>query len=184
GTANGRTWQAWAALWPAAPTKEDAHRQAQLMWEDRHAAIPQLPKPIDTEIDRGWRPDMDEVNLYLTLDGKRQVDDSVHQTGVLGASDDTPSGAFTSVGGTMLGFKGGEMGASPVVIQGVTPKVAKVVVTWETGGTTEAVPVTVGDSSTRWVAVAKKPGSDAKSFVFYGADGTVLGTDSGWFRSS
>ncbi|MBV2152653.1 hypothetical protein [Kitasatospora sp. SUK 42] len=185
GTANGHTWQAWAALWPAAPTKEDAHRQAQLMWEDRHAAIPQLPRSTDAEVDRGWRPDKDEVNLYLTLDGKRQVDDSTHQTDVPGTpGDEDAPGAVTSVAGTMLGLKGAEMGDSPVVIQGVTPKVAKVVVTWRSGGTTEAVPATVGGSRTRWVAIAKKPGSEAKSFVYYGADGEVLGTDSGWFRSS
>ncbi|MFI6153895.1 hypothetical protein ACIBCA_14485 [Kitasatospora sp. NPDC051170] len=185
GTRDGHTWQAWAALWPAAPTKEAAHRQAQLIFEDRHAAIPQLPKPTEAEVDRSWRPDMDEVNLYLTLDGKRQVDDSTHQVDAPGSPGSKDgSSSPTANGGTMLGFKGGEMGASPVVVAGVKPKVAKIVVTWRTGGSTEAVPVAVADSGTRWFAIARKPGSDAETFTYYGADGAVLGTDTGWFRSS
>ncbi|MEU9043086.1 MULTISPECIES: hypothetical protein [unclassified Kitasatospora] len=189
GTANGHTWQAWAALWPAAPTKEDAYRQEELRWEDRHTAIPQLPKMTNGEVDRHWRADLDEVNLYLTLDGRRQVDDTVHQTvvpakpGAGAAAGSVPASAFSG-GGAMLGAKGGELGASPVVVAGVTPEVAKVVVTWQTGGSTEAVPVAVGDSTTRWVAIPKKPGSDAKTFTLYAADGTVLGTDDNWFRTS
>ncbi|WP_031072319.1 hypothetical protein [Streptomyces sp. NRRL WC-3742] len=185
GTRDGHTWQAWAALWPAAPTKEAAHRQAQLIFEDRHAAIPQLPPLTEAQIDRSWRPDMDQVNHYLTVDGKRQVDDSTHPVpapGTPGARDGSSSP--TDVGGSMLGFKGGEMGDSPVVVAGVKPKVARIVVTWRTGGATEAVPVAVADSGTRWFAIAKKPGSDAETFTYYGADGAVLGTDTGWFRSS
>ncbi|MEV7773043.1 hypothetical protein [Kitasatospora sp. NPDC086791] len=185
GTVNGRRWQAWAALWPAAPTKEDAYRQEELRWEDRHAAIPQLPKMTDGEVDRQWRADLDAVNLYLTLDGTRQVDDTVHQTVVPGGpgSGSLPGSSFSG-GGTVLGLKGAEAGGSPVLIAGVKPEVAKVVVTWETGGSTEAVPVTVGDSPTRWFAVAKKPGSDARTLTLYAADGSVLGTDTTWFRSS
>ncbi|MFI8460153.1 hypothetical protein [Kitasatospora sp. NPDC085464] len=184
GTADGRTWQAWAALWPAAPTKEDAHRQEELLWTERHAAIPQLPRMTNDEVDRHWRPDLDEVNLYLTVDGKRQVNDTVHQTPVPGKPGTTsvPGSPFVG-GGAMLGFKGGEMGASPVVVAGVGPEVAKAVVTWKTGGSTEAVPVTVADSPARWIAIAKKPGSDAGAFTLYAADGSVLGTDDNWFRS-
>ncbi|MBV6700579.1 hypothetical protein [Kitasatospora aureofaciens] len=184
GTANGRQWQAWAALWPATATKEDAYRQAELIWEDRHAAIPQLPKTTRADIDRGWNPHVDTVNLYLTVDGQRQVDDTVHQTDVPGGPDTgAGSSSPTSGGGAMLGFKGAEMGASPVVIEGVRPGVAKIAVTWNTGGTSEAVPVTVGDSPTRWYAVAKKPGAQPDTYTYLGADGTALGTNTGWFRS-
>ncbi|MEU8923181.1 hypothetical protein AB0D10_19925 [Kitasatospora sp. NPDC048545] len=185
GTVDGRSWQAWAALWPAAPTREDAHRQEELLWEDRHAAIPQLPRTTDAEVDRAWRADLDAVNLYLTLDGTRQVDDSVHRTVVPGGPTavSLPPSPFSG-GGTVLGLKGAELGDSPVLICGVAPQVAKVVVTWVTGGSTEAVPVAVGDSPTHWFALAKKPGSDARTFTLYAADGSVLGADTTWFRSS
>ncbi|MFJ3216900.1 hypothetical protein ACIPLC_13390 [Kitasatospora sp. NPDC086801] len=183
GTANGRQWQAWAAFWPAATTKEDALRQAQLIWADRHAAGPQLPRTTRADIDRSWRPDVDLVNLYATVDGQRQVDDSMHDTPAPGAPDGAIIDRATSGGGTMLGLKGGELGASPVVIAGVRPRVAKVVVTWDTGGVSESVPVALGDSPTRWYAIAKKPGAQARTFTYYAADGSVLGTDASWFRS-
>lgn len=83
----------------------------------------------------------------------------------------------------MLGLKGGELGASPVVIAGVRPQVAKVVVTWDTGGVSASVPVALGDSPTHWYAIAKKPGAQARTFTYYAADGSVLGTDASWFRS-
>ncbi|MFJ7279556.1 hypothetical protein [Kitasatospora sp. NPDC098663] len=183
GTTNGRQWQAWAAFWPAAATKEDALRQARLIWEDRHAAIPQLPETTRADIDRSWRPDVDLVNLYATVDGQRQIDDAMHDTPVPGTPDGAAIDRATSGGGTMLGFKGGELGASPVVIAGVRPQVAKVVVTWDTGGVSESVPVALGDSPTRWYAIAKKPGAQARTFTYYAADGAVLGTDASWFRS-
>ncbi|MFJ8626509.1 hypothetical protein ACIRD3_27240 [Kitasatospora sp. NPDC093550] len=71
-----------------------------------------------------------------------------------------------------------------MLIAGVRPEVAKVVVSWQTGGSTEAVPVAVADSPTHWFAIARKPGSDARTLTLYAADGTVLGTDDSWFRSS
>ncbi|WP_371517734.1 hypothetical protein [Kitasatospora sp. NBC_01300] len=183
GTTNGRQWQAWAAFWPAAATKEDALRQARLIWADRHAAIPQLPETTRADIDRSWRPDVDLVNLYATVDGQRQVDDAMHDTPAPGAPDGAIIDRATSGGGTMLGLKGGELGASPVVIAGVRPQVAKVVVTWDTGGVSASVPVALGDSPTHWYAIAKKPGAQARTFTYYAADGSVLGTDASWFRS-
>ncbi|MFD7577823.1 hypothetical protein [Kitasatospora sp. NPDC059817] len=183
GTTNGRQWQAWAAFWPAAATKEDALRQARLIWEDRHAAIPQLPETTRADIDRSWRPDVDLVNLYATVDGQRQVDDAMHDTPAPGVPDGAIIDRATSGGGTMLGFKGGELGASPVVIAGVRPRVAKIVVTWDTGGVSESAPVALGDSPTRWYAIARKPGAQARTFTYYAADGSVLGTDASWFRS-
>ncbi|MFJ2863003.1 hypothetical protein [Kitasatospora sp. NPDC087314] len=184
GTAAGRQWQAWTALWPATATKEDAFRQAQLIWEDRHTAIPQLPKTTQTDIDRGWHPDLDLVNLYLTVDGKRQVDDTVHDTPAPGTPGADSTTGSISPSGSMLGFKGGEMGTAPVVIAAARPDVAKIVVTWDNGGSTEAVPVTVGDSPTRWYAIAKKPGAQADTYTYYGADGAVLSSEVSWFRSS
>ncbi|WP_369183463.1 hypothetical protein [Streptomyces sp. Y1] len=180
GTSNGRTWQAWAALWPTTSTKEDAHQQARLMWEDRHAAIPQLPKPTDAETDRQWVPGMDHLNLYLTLDGKRQVDDAIHL--VASPAGHTP-GYNSGAGATVLGVKGGELADSPVLISSAKSGTARVVATWQTGGSTEAAPVTIGDSPTRWYVIAKKPGSDAKDITAYGADGSVLDTETNWFRT-
>ncbi|MEV7021589.1 hypothetical protein [Kitasatospora sp. NPDC093558] len=187
GTVGGKEWQAWAALWPATATKQDARRQAELMYEDRHAAIPQLPKPVDADTDRSWQTGLDLVNLYLTVDGKRQVDDSVHDApapGILGATAPAVDHHPVSASGTMLGFKGGEMGAAPVVIAEVRRDVAKVVITWDDGSTSEAVPTVVGDSPTHWYAIAKKPGAEVDTYKYLGADGSVLGSDAQWFRHS
>ncbi|MFE2723240.1 hypothetical protein [Kitasatospora sp. NPDC059327] len=181
GTADGKEWQAWAALWPAG-TKEQALQQAERMWAERHAAIPQLPKPVEADVLRSWRAGRDLVNLYLTVDGRRQVDDSVHESAVPSAPGPLSTGRDAGLEGTLLGFKGGEMHASPVLLAAVAPDVARVVVTWDDGSTTEPVPVGVGDSPVRWFGVAKKAGGNARSITLLGQDGGVLATDRNWMR--
>ncbi|MFD0277780.1 hypothetical protein ACFVHB_28260 [Kitasatospora sp. NPDC127111] len=181
GTANGKEWQAWAALWPAAD-KEQAFRQAQLEWEDRHAAIPQLPPPTEADALRRWKASVDHVNLYLTVDGKRQVSDTAHDTPAPSAPGAGSLTGGVSPQGALLGFKGGEMGSSPVLVAGVRPDVVRAVATWADGSTTEGTSVAAGDSPVRWIAIAKKPGVEAEKITFYGADGAVLGTDHNWFH--
>lgn len=181
GAADGKEWKAWAALWPAG-TKEQALRQAELMWAERHAAIPQLPEPVEADVLRSWRAGRDLVNLYLTVDGRRQVDDSVHDSAVPGAPSPLSTGRDAGLEGTLLGFKGGEMHASPVLLAAVALDVARVVVTWDDGSTTEPVPVAVGDSPVRWFGVAKKAGGSAKSITLLGQDGSVLATDKDWMN--
>ncbi|MFJ9844582.1 hypothetical protein ACIRYZ_29860 [Kitasatospora sp. NPDC101155] len=181
GTANGHTWQAWTALWPSATTKEDARKQAQLITAERQAADPKVRPVAQEDVDRNWSPLSDEVNMYVTVDGKRQADDALSVISSP-AGKDGKHGFVVS--GASLGLDGKDMGVPPVVIYGVLPEVAKVAVTWETGGTTEAVPVTVGDSPFRWYAVGAKPGSNAKSVSNYAADGSVLSTNVHWLRTN
>ncbi|MGV9265504.1 hypothetical protein ACWDRR_12670 [Kitasatospora sp. NPDC003701] len=181
GTSNGKEWKAWAALWPAG-TREQALRQAELMWEERHAAVPQLPEPVAADVLRSWRAGRDVVNLYVTVDGRRQVDDSVHDSAVPGAPGPLSTDPNGGLEGTLLGFKGGEMHASPVLLAAVAPDVDRVVVTWADGSTTEPRPVGVGDSPVRWFGVAKKAGSSAKSITLFGRDGGVLATSEDWMN--
>ncbi|MFE7593513.1 hypothetical protein ACFU6K_29310 [Kitasatospora sp. NPDC057512] len=176
GTANGHTWEAWAALWPTTPTKEDALKQEQLIRAERYAANPDV-KPVDRhDAESNWDPGIDRVNYYYTVDGKRQVDDSLHAV--------SAAGRFPgAVGGASLGLKH-PSGIPPVVIEGVRAEVAKVVITWKTGGTTEAVPVAVGDSPFRYYGVVAKPGTDAERATQLAADGSVVSVSEGWLRTS
>ncbi|WP_224282884.1 hypothetical protein [Streptomyces sp. LS1784] len=176
GTANGHTWQAWAALWPVAPTKEDALKQARLIRAERYAANPEVKPVVPKDAESNWDPRIDEVNYYFTVDGKRQVDDSLHAVSA-------PGGFPGAVGGASLGLHH-DSGVPAVVIEGVQAEVAKVVVTWKTGGTTEAVPVAVGDSPFRYYALVAKPGTDAATVTYYKADGSVERTTDSWLRTS
>ncbi|MGA5700870.1 hypothetical protein [Peterkaempfera bronchialis] len=182
GRSEGREWKAWAALWPAARDLAQARQQADLLWERRHAAIPHLPKPTEEDVRLGFRPGEDLVELYLTVDGKRLVDDSVHTTsapGVLGSGAlRTPP--HDALEGTLLGFKGAEMGRTPVLLAGVRPDVARIRVTWRDGTVDQPVPVTVADSPIRWFAVAKRPGTSAASIKLYDAKNRLLATDTDW----
>ncbi|MFE4971072.1 hypothetical protein ACFRAR_03005 [Kitasatospora sp. NPDC056651] len=176
GTASGHTWQAWAALWPATSTKEDLARQFQLIRAERYAANPDV-KPVTQEsIDINWSPNIDRVNYYYTVDGKRQADDALPAVSAPGSS---PYG----VGAASLGLEH-QSDVPPVVVVGVQAEVAKVVVAWKTGGTTEAVPVAVGDSPFRYFAVGAKPGTDAATVTYYAADGSVVQTFDDWLRTS
>ncbi|MFJ9445156.1 hypothetical protein ACIRRH_25285 [Kitasatospora sp. NPDC101235] len=176
GTANGHTWQAWTALWPAPSSKEDFARQVQLVRAERYAANPDVKPVTKEDIDINWVPSLDRVNYYYTVDGKRQVDDAL--PAVSG-----PGGFPSAVGGASLGLHH-ESGVPPVVIEGVQAEVAKVVVTWKTGGTAEAVPVAVGDSPFRYYAVGVKQGTDAATVTYYAADGSVVGTPDEWHWTS
>jgi hypothetical protein len=183
GSSGGRTWKAWADLWPAVEL-QDAFRQLQAMDAIRVKAIPQLPPATQQDAEQGWRAGTDSVNLYLTQDGKRLVDDTVENTPAPGTGGSTGTRAIEgdALGGTLLGFKGAEMGSTPVLLAEVGSDAAKVVVTWQDGSTSTPAVVTVGDSAVRWFAVAKKPGQDDRSIKVYDAHGQVLLTDTQWFH--
>ncbi|MFJ6621156.1 hypothetical protein ACIQOW_26735 [Kitasatospora sp. NPDC091335] len=176
GTASGHTWQAWAALWPTTSSKQDALKQAQLLREERYAANPEVKPVSRQDIDTNWDARLDQVNYYYTVDGRRQADDSVHAVSA-------PGGFPAAVGGASLGLHH-PSAVPPVVIDGVNAEVTKVVIAWKTGGTTEAVPVVVGDSPFRYFAVGAKPGSDAATVTYYKADGSVELTKDYWLRTS
>lgn len=183
GSSGGKVWKAWADLWPAAP-KQDALRQLQAMDAVRSRAIPQLPPATRSEADASWRAATDLVNLYVTQDGKRLVDDSVHDSpapGAVGSTSTTAMGGGSLVA-TLLGFKGAEMGTTPVLLAQVGGDAAKVVVTWDDGSTSTPAIVTVGDSPVRWFAVARKAGQSDRSIKVYDAHGKVLLTDTQWFH--
>ncbi|MFF4383719.1 hypothetical protein [Kitasatospora sp. NPDC001547] len=176
GTANGHAWQGWAALWPTTPDKGDYARQARLIQAERQEANPKVKPVTQKDIDDNWDTRLDWVNYYYTVDGKRQVDDSLHAVSA-------PGGFPAAVGGASLGVDDGS-GVPPVVIQGVQAEVAKVVIAWKTGGTTEAVPVAVGDSPFRYFSVLAKPGTDPGTVTYYAADGSVVRTFDQWLRTS
>ncbi|MFG2915765.1 hypothetical protein ACGF0D_23135 [Kitasatospora sp. NPDC048298] len=176
GAANGHTWQAWAALWPAPSSKEDFAKQARLIQAERHETDPKAKPVTQKDIDINWDPRIDRVNYYYTVDGKRQADDALPAVSA-------PGGFPAAVGGASLGLHD-DAGVPAVVIEGVQAEVAKVVVAWKTGGTTEAVAVTVGDSPFRFYALAAKPGTDAAAVTYYKADGSVERTTELWLRTS
>lgn len=180
GTSGGRKWQAWAALWPQT-TQVQAVEQDGLIWRDRHSAIPYLPHSTPEQVLLGWRPGRDLVNLYLTVDGKRLVNDTVHD--VEAPPGPTPDPSRTpGLSGALLGLKGGEMGSTPVLVASVEPEVARVVCTWADGSTSEPALVTVGDSRVRWFALPQKAGVTAEAIRTYAADGRLLGTNVDWLR--
>ena len=184
GGSGGHTWKAWVDLWPAVDQRQDL-RQLQAMDAVRHKAIPQLPPATQSDADASWRPDTDLVDLYLTRDGKRLVDDSVRTTPAPGGTTGTGTpaiGGGDGLNGTLLGFKGSEMGSTPVLLAQVGSAAAEVVVTWQDGSTSRPALVRVGDSPLRWFAVAKKPGQVDRSIKVYDAHGGLLVTDTTWFH--
>ena len=183
GSSGGHTWKAWADLWPAVDQQDDL-RQLQAMDAIRHKAIPQLPPATQSDADASWRPDTDWVNLYLTRDGKRLVDDTVVTTPAPGGTTGTGAPAIggDALNGSLLGFKGSEMGSTPVLLAQVGSAAAEVVVTWQDGSTSHPVLVRVGDSPLHWFAVAKKPGQVDRSIKVYDAHGGLLTTDTTMFH--
>jgi hypothetical protein len=178
----GKEWRSYAELWPAAANADQAVAQAELIWQERHAAIPQLPRETDTEVRGRWRPGLDLVELYTTLDGKRLVDDSVHTVPAPSGKPPVATTADKGLPGTLLALKGAELN-NPVLLASVNPDVARVVVGWTDGTTSEPVPVPVGDSPTRWFSVARKaPGITSTTIKLYGADGGLLATDTDWLK--
>ncbi|MGW3073606.1 hypothetical protein [Kitasatospora sp. NPDC001132] len=176
GTANGHTWQAWAALWPTPAAKEDAVKQARLIRAERAAASPDVKQVVPKDVESNWGPGTDLVNYYFTVDGRRQVDDSLHAVSA-------PGGYPGAVGGASLGLHH-DAGVPAVVIEGVQAEVTRVVVAWKTGGTTEAATVTVGDSPFRYFGLGAKPGTDAATITYYRADGSEVRTTDHWLRTS
>ncbi|MFF2749775.1 hypothetical protein ACFVVA_30065 [Kitasatospora sp. NPDC058048] len=176
GSANGHTWQAWTALWPAVPAKEDFAKQARMIQAERHAANPAAKPVTQKDIDDNWDTRIDRVNYYYTVDGKRQADDTLHAVSA-------PGGFPGVIGSSSLGLDDGA-GIPPVVIEGVQADITKVVVAWKSGGTTEAVPVVVGDSPFRYYGILAKPGTDAATVTYYTADGSVDRVKDTWLRTS
>ncbi|MER6300213.1 hypothetical protein ABT247_11655 [Kitasatospora sp. NPDC001539] len=182
GFADGRRWQAWVALWPATATAEDGARQDRLIVADgRGGAGDPPPGRGGTGTGLTWRPMRDVVALYLVVDGEEQGGRSWQQVPAPGAPAAGPPGV--EEGGAAFEDQGAPDSRLPVVIVGVRPDVARVAVTWHGGGSTEAVPVPVGDSPTRWFAIAGTRDVDAGTLRYLGADGGLIGSSDQWFRS-
>ncbi|WP_035795240.1 hypothetical protein [Kitasatospora mediocidica] len=184
GTVGGKQWQAWAALWPAA-SREQSLQQARLIWQDEITGSPSLSEPTADYVRQYWQPDTDVVDLYVTLDGHRLNHDTLDTA----PPPSAPPHPTDSLSGGMVGYtsdKSGEahnaLSASPVVMSQVGPDVAKVVVTWKDGSTSEPALAAVGDSPSRWFAVLRPAGASAQSVKAYGKDGTVLATDTSMLR--
>ncbi|MEU3574532.1 hypothetical protein AB0E96_39930, partial [Kitasatospora sp. NPDC036755] len=176
GTANGHTWEAWAALWPTPAARNEAVGQARLIRAERYAANPDVKQVVPKDVESNWGPENDLVNYYFTVDGKRQADDSLHAV--------TSPGRFVGgYGGASLGLQH-PSGVPPVVIEAARAEVVKVVVEWKSGGSTEAVPVTVGDSPVRYFGLVAKPDTDAALVTYYRADGSVERATDHWLRTS
>ncbi|WP_406193112.1 hypothetical protein OH807_02170 [Kitasatospora sp. NBC_01560] len=177
GTVDGKEWKVWAALWPLAP-KERAFEQARAVWQERSAVDPELAEPTAEYVQRYWQPDEDIVNVYFTVDGVRLGHDS---EAAAPAPDRLPPGSDgqTTFGGGLLGHRGKDDTVAPfdVAVLALGPNVAKVVVTWTDGTTTEPTPVTVGDSPIRRLALARPDGKHAKSWQFFDANGGKLPDD-------
>ncbi|MFE2410775.1 hypothetical protein ACFXDE_20775 [Kitasatospora sp. NPDC059408] len=172
GTANGKEWKVWAALWTLAP-KEEAFRQAQAIAAERRAVDPEVPEPTEAYVRQYWQPHDDVVNLYFTVGGVRLPHDQVFTT--RSATQAPPPGG-EALTGTSLGHWGKDDTAAPadVAVVSVAPDVARVAVTWADGTTTEPPLVTVADSPIRWVAVPRKAGTRAETWRQFGRDGAEL----------
>ncbi|MCX5211540.1 hypothetical protein OG689_19985 [Kitasatospora sp. NBC_00240] len=181
-TAGGQEWQAWVAIWPAVATREQARGQLDRIWEERHAVIPQLPEEDDAYAEQRLRSGTDQANLYLTVDGRRAVDDTVHDVPPPTAGPLPATDRSHGLDGALLGFKGGELGHTPVLVASVGPDVATVRVTWSDGTSTEVAPVTVAGSAPHWFAVPRRAGAEADAIRLYGADGALLHTSTDWMR--
>ncbi|MEV4611312.1 hypothetical protein AB0K43_01735 [Kitasatospora sp. NPDC049258] len=174
-TADGKQWKAWAALWPKAD-RERSMQQAQLVWQERHAADPELAAPTAEFVQQYWQPDEDVVNLYFTLDGVRLANDS---TGSTPAPSSPHAGTAGSPAGVLLGHLGKGDTVAPVdlaVLQ-VGSEVGRIVVTWQDGSNYEPPLTALADSPAHWVAVPRPPGRTAKQWQFYDRNGTLLSTD-------
>ncbi|MFJ2778934.1 hypothetical protein [Kitasatospora sp. NPDC087315] len=184
GTTDGKQWQAWAALWPLS-TREQSFQQAQLIWQEQHAAGSDLSEPTPDYVARYWQPTTDIVDLYLVVDGARLPDDRLSDTPVPGTAEPLTTGPDGSLTGWLLGGgsdKSGKPKVLPVMMGAVRPDAAKVVVNWSNGTTSEPRLAPVGDSPLRWIAVAQPTGLHATSFKVFAADGRLLGTNKSWLN--
>ncbi|OKJ00958.1 hypothetical protein AMK19_29675 [Kitasatospora sp. CB01950] len=174
GTADGKQWQLWEALWPLAP-KEQAYAQAVAVWEERHAVDPSLEKPTEAYVQQFWQPTEDVVNTYATLDGARQKYDT--QGGYPAPGHLDPRMADTFSGGVLgPSAKSGTSGPLPIrlAVLAIGPDVGKVVVDWSDGGVAEPTPVVVEDSPYRMVVVPERPGLKVGSWRFFDKNGVEL----------
>ncbi|MFI9359949.1 hypothetical protein ACIG5E_02625 [Kitasatospora sp. NPDC053057] len=179
GTVNGHALEAWVALWPAAPTAEDGLKQSRLIWAERRAADAHLPPSPEEGGNPAWDPHTDRVDVYLIADGKRQPGDFVEAATAPGGTAKADSDGV--IKGVMLNRLTGEASRPDMVVVPVGPEVAKVVVSWKTGGSVEAVPVAVGDSPVHWYAVVRSLGSTDNTATSYAADGSVLRAQTTWW---
>ncbi|MEU8514475.1 hypothetical protein AB0C76_23200 [Kitasatospora sp. NPDC048722] len=181
GSLNGRTWQAWVAEWPSPTTERDALRQAETIRAERGGVGPDARSLLPRNSAGKWLPDYDLANLYYTVDGKRQAEDVVQSVRAPGG----PSGGGLGGAAASLGLKDtAKSGLPPVLVGSAAPDVAKIVITWETGGSTEVVPVTAADSTMRWYGLMAKPGSGVRNYTDYAADGSVLRSSDHWLRTN
>ncbi|MEV7770988.1 hypothetical protein [Kitasatospora sp. NPDC086791] len=172
GVANGKTWELWEALWPLAP-KERAYEQALAVWQERAPFDSNIAKPTPAYVAQYWQPDSDVINTYFVVDGVRLGHDSEGVTPAPGKLDPRDATVF---GGGLFGrsSKDGIVPPVDVMLIDIGPGVGRVVVTWADGSTTEPTPVTVGDSPTRHLVVARPGTMRAKSWQFYDKDGNRL----------
>ncbi|MEU9040456.1 MULTISPECIES: hypothetical protein [unclassified Kitasatospora] len=172
GVANGKTWEIWQALWPAAP-KERAYEQALAVWQERTPFDSTVPKPTPEYVAQYWDPDSDVINTYFTVDGVRLGHDAEGSTPSPGKLDPRER---TVHGGGLFGrsSKDGIVPPADVVTLSIGPDVGRVLVTWADGTTTEPQPVTVGDSPTRRMVVARPGTMRATSWQFFDKNGNKL----------
>ncbi|MFJ8621417.1 hypothetical protein ACIRD3_01055 [Kitasatospora sp. NPDC093550] len=172
GVADGKSWEVWQALWPAAP-KDRAYEQALAVWQERVPFDAGIAKPTPEFVARYWDPDSDVVNTYFVVDGVRLGHDAEGVTPSPGKLD--PRRA-TEHGGGLFGrsSKDGVVPPADVVTLAIGPDVGRVVVTWMDGTTTEPQPVSVGDSPIRHMVVARPGTMRAKSWQFFDTKGNML----------
>lgn len=188
GTTGGKQWQAWAALWPAG-SKDQAWQQDRLIWQEQHAAGGNLPEPTEAFAREYWNADLDQVDVYVVVDGRRQPMDQVLTT-----ADSTqpppsadPSGvrqgaALGQQSKNGTGSAGIGLGSVSVVFLQIDPGVAKVVVARPDGSSTETPVATVGASPGGWIALARSDASKGGAIKLYDARGRLLATNTDWLR--
>ncbi|WP_051710423.1 hypothetical protein [Streptomyces sp. NRRL S-350] len=172
GVVGGDTWELWQALWPAAP-KERAYEQALAVWQERAPYDPSDTKPTEGYVRQYYDPDSDVTDTYFTVNGVRLGHDLQGTTASPGKLD--PRDA-TSFSGGLMGHwgKGDTVAPLDVVHLSIGPDVGRVLVTWTDGTTTEPRAVTVGDSPTRHMVVARPGALRATSWQFFDKDGNKL----------
>ncbi|MFE6050710.1 hypothetical protein ACFQ6N_08145 [Kitasatospora sp. NPDC056446] len=172
GVANGKHWEIWQALWPLAP-KDRAYEQAVAVWQERAPFDSNVAKPTPEYVAQYWAPNSDVINTYFVVDGVRIGHDSAGDTPAPGKLD--PRSA-ADVSGGLFGrsSKDGIVPPADVVILSLGPDVGRVLVTWADGTTTEPQAVSVGDSPTRHMVVARPGTMRAKSWQFFDKNGVKL----------
>ncbi|MFF1904007.1 hypothetical protein [Kitasatospora sp. NPDC058218] len=173
-TADGKEWKLWIALWPLA-RQDQAYQQAQAVWQERHAADPELTAPTEAFVQQYWQPQEDVTNTYFTVDGVRLGHDSQGSVRAPSAPAE-PVDTVGSLSGGLVGHRGKDDTVAPldVVMARLDPNMGRVTVTWTDGTTYEPPQVTVGDSPIRWIAVARPEGKTAKSWQVFDRNGVKM----------